>query len=295
MDSVTSPAMRVAVLGTGLMGAPIARRLHAAGFEVSTWDIDPERGRALADFGLVTCASAREATEGSEAVVTMLPDYQATVDVMAGENRALEGFGGLWIQSATVGLEGTRLLGALAENAGVAFADCPLLGTSGAADEGALTALFSGPSDAHELSRTVLEAFCAQILWLGDSGRGSSLKLVMNGWILGLTTLTAEAIALSVGLGFEPATFLEMLRGGPFDVAQAHLKGSAMIGENFDASLPLRWAAKDARLIVDAGHEAGIDLLVADAVARHFERSRDAGHGDEDYSAVWYSLRPSTT
>jgi 3-hydroxyisobutyrate dehydrogenase len=68
-----------------------------------------------------------------------------------------------------------------------------------------------------------------------------------------------------------------------------------MIGENFDASLPLRWAAKDARLIVDAGHEAGIDLLVADAVARHFERSRDAGHGDEDYSAVWYSLRPSTT
>lgn len=272
----------------------MARHLHQAGFDVRAWDIDPGHLEVLADLGVSTYSMAREATEGAEVVITMLPDYEAVQDVMAGSHRAIEGGGGLWIQSATVGLEGTRRFGAMAEEAGIEFVDCPLLGTNAIAEAGELTALYSGPSEAQESSRRVLDAYCAKILWLGNAGRGSELKLIMNGWILGLATLTAEAIALSEGLGFDPATFLEMIRGGPFDVAQAHLKGSAMIEGNFATALPLRWAAKDARLIVAAGREVGIDLLVADAVATQFERSRDAGHGEEDYSAVWYSVRPTS-
>jgi len=286
-------APRVAVLGTGLMGAPMARHLHRAGFDVRAWDIAFERRQALANEGIAMCSSAREATEGAEVLITMLPDYQVVHDVMTGSNRAIEGVNGLWIQSSTVGLEGTRWLGAIAEDAGITYVDCPLLGTKVTAEAGELTALYSGPSGAQELSRQVLHSFCTQILWLGEAGHGSQLKLVMNGWILGLAALTAETIALSVGLGFAPMTFLEMIRGGPFDVAQAHLKGSAMIEGNFAPGLPLRWAAKDARLIVAAGNEVGIELLMANAVATHLERSRDAGHGDEDYSAVWYALRPT--
>jgi 3-hydroxyisobutyrate dehydrogenase len=293
MERPGPPSTPVAVLGTGLMGAPIARRLHRAGFDVRAWDIDPEHLRALAEMGITTFPEAREATQGAEVVLTMLPDYDAVRDVMTKALRALAGTDCLWIQSSTVGLEGTRHLGEMAEVEGITYVDCPLLGTNALADAGGLTALYSGPRGAQELSRRVLDVFCERILWLGDTGRGSKLKLIMNAWILGLVALTAEAIALSEGLGFEPTTFLEMIRGGPFDVAQAHLKGTAMIEGNFAAALPLRWAAKDARLIVAAGNEAGIDLLMADAAATHFERARNAGHGDEDYSAVWYSLRPT--
>jgi 3-hydroxyisobutyrate dehydrogenase len=292
MNERGSPALRVAVLGTGLMGVPIAQHLHFAGYDVQVWDIDPGHCEGLAGLGISVNATARGATQAADVIVTTLPDFKVVEDVMAGRQRASEGFKGLWIQSSTVGLEGTRVLAAMAKDAGITYIDCPLLGTKAVAEAGELTALCAGPRAAEARCRHILETFCSRVLWLGEANEGSKLKLVMNGWILGLATLTAEAIALSIGLGFEPATFLTMIRDGPFDVVQARVKGSAMIDGNFVASLPLRLAAKDARLIVAAGEEAGISLLMAEAVAQQLERSRDLGHGDEDYSAVWYAVRP---
>jgi 3-hydroxyisobutyrate dehydrogenase len=283
---------RVAVLGSGIMGGPMARHLQHAGYEVRAWDIDHSRLKVLADLGVTTCATAIEAMDSADCVVTMLSDIHSVLDVVAGSQHALAEFAGLWLQSTTVGLEGTRRLADVAARTGATFVDVPLLGTRSSVEAGELIALASGPAEAEDVCRPLLESFSSRVLWLGDAGQGSKLKLVMNGWVLGLTTLTAETMALSSGLGLPPTIFLDMIRGGPLDVAQAQLKGAAIASRQFSPSLSLHHGAKDAGLIVAAGCEAGIDLSIAKAVAQRLEEARDAGHGDEDVSAVWFAVAP---
>jgi len=129
-------------------------------------------------------------------------------------------------------------------------------------------------------------------MWLGPAGQGTRLKLVVNSWVLALTTATAEAIALADGLGLDPKRFLDTIEGGPLDVAYAHVKGGAMIKREFPVAFPVDGAAKDARLILDAGQTAGLELRLADAVATQMEIAAKAGHGRDDMAAVWYAVHP---
>jgi 3-hydroxyisobutyrate dehydrogenase len=105
--------------------------------------------------------------------------------------------------------------------------------------------------------------------------------------VLALTTATAEAMALAEGFGLDPQRFLDTIEGGPLDVQYAHVKGAAMLKREFPASFPVDGAAKDARLIVEAAADAGVQMRVADAVAVQMKAAADAGHGREDMAAVW--------
>jgi 3-hydroxyisobutyrate dehydrogenase len=281
------PRGRVAVLGTGIMGAPMARHLREQGHAVAAWDRDPERLVALASDGVQSCRTAQEAVASADVVVTMLTDAEVTREVA---DDAFGSFDGLWIQSATVGLDGTRALLELAGERGITMVDCPILGTRSSAEAGALTALASGPAEVEPLCRSTIDAYCRSVLWLGEAGRGSRLKLVMNNWVLGLTTLTAETIALAEGLGLPGQRFLDIVRDGPLDVEQAHIKGAMMQQADYPAALPLRLAAKDARLIAAAAEEAGLDLPLGRAVAALMTRAEGTGDGDEDFAAVYRAV-----
>jgi 3-hydroxyisobutyrate dehydrogenase len=94
-------------------------------------------------------------------------------------------------------------------------------------------------------------------------------------------------MALAEGFGIDPQRFLDTIEGGPLDVQYAHVKGEAMLKREFPASFPVDGAAKDARLIVEAAADAGVQMRVADAVAVQMEAAADAGHGREDMAAVW--------
>jgi 3-hydroxyisobutyrate dehydrogenase len=292
MTDEAAAHLRIAVLGIGIMGGPIARHLSAAGHEVSAWDIDAERLGALGEHGVHPAGGPDEAVAGADVLITMLTDADTTASLVGA---LLDRFTGTWIQSATVGLEGTDSLLELARQAEVAMVDCPMLGTRSSAESGELTALASGPEDSRALVTEVLGACARQVLWLGDAGRGSRLKLVMNNWVIGIVGLTAETIALAHGLGFSAEDFLGLIAGGPLDVAQAHIKGEAMERGEFAPALPLRHAAKDAGLIRAAAHDAGLTLPIADAHAETFMRAVRAGHGDEDMAAVIRVLERAAT
>jgi len=139
----------------------------------------------------------------------------------------------------------------------------------------------------------VFDAIAGTTLWLGEAGRGSRLKLVMNSWVLALTTATAEAMALADGLGLDPKRFLDTIGGGPLDVAYAHVKGSAIISREFPAAFPAWGALKDAQLIVEAADSAGVAMKVAEAVQAQMQATVDSGHADEDMAAVWWAARGS--
>ena len=205
--------MRVAFLGTGIMGAPMARNVRAAGHEVSAWNRSREKAEPLAQDGVTVAASVAEAVAGADVVVTMLADAQAVEAVAEEALGALDG--AVLVQMSTIGLAATDRLAERAEAAGVAFVDAPVSGTKQPAEQGKLVVLASGPEAVRERVDPVFDAVGAKTVWLGEAGSAQRLKLVLNTWLLGLTEALAEAIALAEALGVDPRTFLETIDGAP--------------------------------------------------------------------------------
>jgi 3-hydroxyisobutyrate dehydrogenase len=282
----------VAILGTGIMGAPMARNLAQAGMSVRTWNRTREKAEPLAEHGVEVADSPAEAVRGADVVVTTLTDAAAVESVMT-DGGALDAMGNdaTWSQTSTVGLVDTDRLSQLAAQRGVAYVDAPVLGTRQPAEEGALVVLAAGSPEALERCRPVFDAIGSKTIELGELGEATRLKLVINTWVIGMVENLAETIALARGLDLDPRWFLEAIEGGALDAGYAHLKAGLMIEETFEPpAFPLRLAAKDARLVLDAAEAAGLDLPLVRAVHTQFERAADTGHDDEDMAAVYRVL-----
>lgn len=281
------------VLGTGIMGAGMARNLVRAGHAVTVWNRTAQKARPLADDGADVADDPAAAVAGAQVVVTMLFDADSVAEVM---DRALPALpaGAVWVQAATVGLDGTARLVALAGRHGVAFVDAPVLGTRKPAEDGMLTVLASGPPHLRAAVEPVFEAIGARTVWVGDvAGAAHRLKLVANSWVLALTAATAQAVALAEGLGVPPRAFLDTIAGGPLDSGYAQVKGAAMIAGDFAPSFGVDGAAKDARLIAEAAEGAGVDSGLARALAQSYRSAADGRDGQVDMAAVVQAFRPA--
>lgn len=283
----------VAVLGTGIMGAGMARNLLAAGMEVRAWNRTREKAEPLADDGAQVVDSPVEATRGADFAVTMLSDAGVTEEV-AGEEGVLSGLaeGGVWLQMATVGIEGNGRLAELAGKHGVTYVDAPVLGTKQPAEQGQLVVLASGPEEVRDKCGRVFEAVGSKTMWLGPAGAGSRLKLVVNNWIQGLLGALAETISLARATGVDPEKFLEAIEGGPLDVPYARIKGRMMIEEDFPTSFSAKLARKDAGLILEAANDEDLHLALTEAVVARFDQAIEAGYGEEDMSAIFAATKP---
>lgn len=283
----------IAVLGTGIMGAPIAINLLRHGFTVRVWNRTAAKAAPLVDEGAVLADSPALAADGADFVLTMLADGDVVRSVMTGESGALAAMrpAAVWLQASTVGTEATDLLAGLAAEAGIAFVDCPVLGTRQPAEERKLVILEGGPAELSERIRPVFDAIGRTVLRVGDVGAASRLKLVLNTWVLAVTNGTAECVALARTLGVDPALFLEAISGGTLDCQYAHLKGNQMINGDYPASFPVGLAAKDARLILAAAADR-VDLGGAAAMLTHLERAERRGHGEDDMAAAYEGCRP---
>jgi 3-hydroxyisobutyrate dehydrogenase len=268
----------VAVLGTGTMGAPMARNLVEAGLEVRVWNRSIEKARAVE--GAQVYESASEAVSGADFVLTTLADAEAVEQTVQGLD-----FGeAVWLQMSTVGIAATERLGKLSD---APFVDAPVVGTKQPAEKGELTILASGPRDARERAKPVFDAVGARTIELGDAGEGTRLKLVINSWLVILVEGLAETIAFAEAIGVDPERFLETIEGGPVGPPYAQLKGKMMIARKFDPSFSLALARKDARLVLEAAERHGFDAALVDVVARKMDEAIAAGHGDEDMAATF--------
>jgi 3-hydroxyisobutyrate dehydrogenase len=286
----TTPS--VAVLGTGTMGAPMARNIAAAGMPTAAWDRTPEKAAPLRQDGIDVHDDIAGAVAGRDIVITMLADADAVLSVAAQMLPAMDDRA-VWAQMSTIGLDGTERCEALGAERGVAFVDAPVLGTRQPAEQGTLLVLASGPGEALARCEPVFDAVGQRTMLLGDAGGGTRLKLAVNAWLLAVVEGLAESLALAEGLGLDPSLVLEAIKGGPLDMAYAHIKGAQIARREFPASFALKLAAKDARLVTEAAARHGLDLPLERAVAERMREAVDAGYGDEDMAAVWRLARPS--
>jgi 3-hydroxyisobutyrate dehydrogenase len=279
----------IAVLGTGAMGAPMARNLARAGHEVRAWNRTVEKAQPLRDDGVDVRDDPASAADGADVVMTMLADADAVLDV---EQRADLREGQIWWQASTIGVEGTDRCAQLAAEQGVALVDAPVLGTRQPAEDGKLVVLASGPDDALDACAPLFDAVAARTLRLGEAGKAARLKLAVNTWVLAVTEGTAETIALAEALGLDPQLVMDALEGGGLDLPYFRMKARLMLDREFPTSFALALAAKDARLVVEAAERHGADLPAARAIAERMTAATDAGHGDEDMAATYRLARP---
>jgi 3-hydroxyisobutyrate dehydrogenase len=282
---------RVAVLGTGIMGAAMARNLLAGGVEVSAWNRSREKAEPLRKDGAEVADSPADAARGADFLLTMLADADVIEEAVAGDVLSALAEGGVWLQMSTVGEEGTKRLAQTANEHGVDFVDAPVLGTKQPAEQGQLIVLASGPEEARERSQPVFDALGSKTVWLGEAGAGSRLKLVINNWIVGLLGVLAETVAFANSVGVDPSSFLETIEGGPLGLPYAQLKGNMMIEEDFPTSFSANLARKDAGLVLDTAEAHDLAMPIARAVADRFDDAIQAGHGEEDMAAIYRAAK----
>ncbi|MEW2293308.1 NAD(P)-dependent oxidoreductase [Streptomyces sp. NPDC006743] len=292
MADLTTGTRTVGVLGTGIMGAAMARNLLRAGHTVRVWNRTPAKAGPLAADGAQVAGSAADAVRDADVILTMLYDGGTVLEVMREAAPAARA-GAVWAQSTTAAVESAGELADLARRYGLLFYDAPVLGTRQPAEAGQLTVLAAGPAEGREAVTPVFDAVGARTVWTGEDGAAAGatrLKLVANSWVVAVTAAAGETLALAKGLGVDPAGFFDLISGGPLDMGYLHAKAGLILdGGLLPPSFAVSTAEKDARLIVEAGERHGVRLDVAAASAERLARAAAQGHGGEDMAAAYFA------
>ncbi|MGD0702919.1 MAG: NAD(P)-dependent oxidoreductase [Trebonia sp.] len=284
-------APAVAVIGAGIMGSAMTRRLAAAGLDTRVWDRSPAVTSSLAESGAIAAASAQDAARDAGVVITMLPTADVAEAVIF-DGGVAEAFadGCVWAQMGTIGVEATRRFAArlAAQRPGVMFVDAPVSGSKAPAEQGQLLILASGPDAAASAVRPAFDAIGRKTVWLGQAGRGSQVKLLVNAYMSILIEGVAETMELADRLGIGHEQLAEVIEGGPLDAPIADAKLHKMDRQDYAAEFPLEWALKDVDLAISAVGGEAPPLLAA--LSGQWHAAVAAGHGRQDVSAARLAL-----
>jgi 3-hydroxyisobutyrate dehydrogenase-like beta-hydroxyacid dehydrogenase len=274
----------VGVVGLGAMGSRIARRLSDAGHELVVWNRDPARAEPLVAAGVLAAATPADVAKRAEAVITMVADPRALVDVTEGPEGVVAGVGEstTLIQMSTVGPDSISRLAALLPDE--ALLDSPVLGSVAEVEAGTLNVFVGGSPEPFEHWQPLLSTL-GTVLHLGPVGAGTAAKLVANTTLVGVIGILGEALALAETLGLSREAAFEVL-GKTALADQAERRRAAVESGEYPPRFALYLARKDADLILEAAEKAGIELRLTRGAREWLADAEAAGLGDADYSAV---------
>lgn len=281
---------RVGLLGVGLMGSAMGRRLLGRGLEVVAWDREPEHLATLVHAGAVAAQTPSEVVVGSSIIITMLPTADIVMQVL---DPLLDEWPSehIWLQMSSVGASEADRLTGVATAHGITLVDAPVSGSTHPAEEGKLTILASGPDSAHGEVAPVLEALAARVEWVGEAGMGSRLKLAANHWMIASVTALAETMHLCEAMGLDQQRFIELLDGGPLGSAYGLDKLSEMRRHEYPPGFPVRLALKDLELVREVAEKHHLAAPVLEATLSVCAMAVE-DHAEQDLAAV-YELQPT--
>jgi 2-hydroxy-3-oxopropionate reductase len=278
----------IGFIGLGLMGKPMARNLHKAGYRLVVHNRSRGPVDELAAEGMTPADSPREVTGQSDAVILMLSDTPAVERVLLGDDGVLTGLkpGQLVIDMGTTAVEATRRFAGEVEAAGGVYVDAPVSGGQVGAVEAGLTIMCGGTPEAFDRARPLLEAMGKQITHVGAIGAGQVAKAA-NQVIVGLTiSAVAEALHLAVRSGVDPAAVREALRGGFAWSRIMELHGQRMIDGEFQPGGKSTTQRKDLQQALEQAAEVGARMPVTELVRDLYDELIARGDGDLDHSAL---------
>lgn len=280
----------VAVLGTGIIGNPVARNIAKNGFDVHAWNRTRRKAEELTSHGVQVAETPAAAVKSADVIVTVLKDGPAVLDVMRAAAPGLAP-GKVWVQLSTVG-ESFGDLAAFAVEHDLTFVDAPVQGTRQPAENAQLVIMAAGPESVRDRLQPLFDAIGKRTLWIaadGVSGAASCLKLVLNTWVIALTHGVGEALALAKELNVDPGHFVDIVTGGPMDNGYFQAKSSAIVSGDYTTSFSVDNAEKDARLVLAAADRVGLQMDTVRAGRERFARASEQGHGEKDMAAGYFA------
>lgn len=276
---------KIAFLGLGNMGTPMATRLLNTGHDVTAWNRSAPRSAPLAQVGARVAASPADAADGVEFAITMLATPEALDHVLFGRDGIASALssGQTWIDMSTVGPDVFRSAVARLPS-GVAAVDAPVRGSIPEATDGRLHIYVGASDEDFERVRAVLEVF-GDAHRVGGPGAGAAMKLVVNTTLAASMVAAGEALALGQALGLDQRSVLDVLADSPVGPTVRPKRANIEAGR-YTPSFKLSLADKDMRLAVDAADHAGTSLKTAETVRRWLDQAAEHGAADLDFSAV---------
>lgn len=281
---------RAAVLGTGIMGAPMARRLAAAGLHVRAWNRDPAKAAALE--GVEPAATPAEAVVGAEVVICMLSSGEVCDAVLLGETGAAAAMapGACLVVMSSIPVETARGQAAFCAARGLAYVDAPVSGGEKGAQEGTLAIMAGGEAETVARLAPVF-APLGRVTHVGPAGAGQLSKLANQMIVAGTICAVAEALLLAERGGADPAQVREALLGGFAESTILRQHGLRMVTGDFAPGGPAKHQLKDTTTARRLAESLGLDLPVLGEVDALFAALVAQGGGDLDHSAALVELR----
>jgi 3-hydroxyisobutyrate dehydrogenase-like beta-hydroxyacid dehydrogenase len=290
------PSQRVAFLGLGVMGYPMAGHLARAGHQVAVYNRSPDKAaRWVAQYGGRAAATPRAAAQDAQIVFSCVGNDADLRSVILGADGAFAGLakGGICFDCTTASAEVARELNAEASQRGLHFIDAPVSGGEAGAVNGALTVMCGGDAAAFARTQPVAMAFARAVTRVGDSGAGQLAKMVNQLCIAGLVQGLAEGINFGQAAGLDMKLVLDVIGKGAAQSWQMDNRGATMIDDKFDFGFAVDWMRKDLGLCLDEARRNGAPLPVAALVDQFYADLQARGGHRWDTSSLIRRLRPA--
>ncbi len=282
--------MHITVLGTGLMGAPVAIRLAEQGFTVTAWNRSAERAIERLGGRVPFEPDQRVAMTPPDVLLLFLSDAAAIEHVLFGPHAAPLS-GKAIIQMGTIAPQQSRDLQARCQAAGGDYLEAPVLGSIPEAREGRLLIMVGGREDQFERFRPLFTALGPDPRLIGPVGRAAALKLALNQLIAGLTASFALSLGFVQKEGVAVDDFMDILRQSALYAPTFDKKLGKMLDHHYaNPNFPLQHLLKDVRLFLDAARDDGLCAESLKGIERVLARALRGGHGRDDYSALFEAV-----
>ncbi len=281
--------MKVAFIGLGVMGYPMAGHLAAKGHEVTVYN--RTRGKAeqwVTQHKGALAATPAEAAQGAAIVFSCVGNDHDLRDVTVGAGGAFDGVarGAIYADHSTVSADVSRELAKAAADKGFAFLDAPVSGGQAGAEKGILTVMVGGDAQAFAKAQPVMACYGRAVTHMGPVGNGQLTKMVNQISIVGLVQALAEGLNFAVRAGLDAKQVIEVISKGAAQSWQLENRGPTMVDDKFDFGFATDWMRKDLQICLDEGRRNGALLPVTALVEQYYGKLQEKGCGRMDSSVL---------
>ncbi len=284
--------MKIGFIGTGIMGSRMAHNLLKNNYNLIVHNRTKDKAESLIKAGAEWADSPLDVGTEADIIFTMLSNPEAVYEVSLGEEGFLNSTknNSLWVDCSTVNPTFSREMSKRAHECSVRFIDAPVAGTKSPAEKGELIFFVGGNEKDFGEVKPILEKMGKKIMHLGECGKGTSMKMVVNLMLAVSMASFSEALVLGEALGFDKDTIFNTLLGGPVTAPYLTAKKEKFAKDEYDTEFPLQWMHKDLTLVSDTADETDITLPTASAVKEIFAMAKQKGFGELDFSALYRFL-----
>jgi len=280
---------KIAFLGLGVMGFPMAGHIAAAGHDVTVYNRTSAKAEAwVAQHGGAHAATPAAAAGGADFVFCCVGDDPDVLAVALGDDGAIPAMkpGAVFIDNSTISADVARQLYAAGQELGVMTLDAPVSGGQAGAENGKLTVMVGGDDAGFAAALPVMQCYGARVVHMGTAGQGQQAKMVNQICIAGLVQSLSEGLNFAIEAGLDTDKLLEAISGGAAQSWQMVNRGHTMVKGEFDFGFAVDWMRKDLRICTEEAERNGAPLPVTQIVAGYYAELSANGHGRNDTSSL---------